>query len=1255
MNREIKLFIDGQEVEFKEVPAILYNWQETDYSNPTVTMNSYSANITVEGTPQNDRIFGSYWNLERYVTPGGSGFNPTYRIPFTLYVDNDIFESGYVKLQKVTVKGAVTTYEISLFGGLGQFLYNLSTDWNTGEKKSLADMRYFGNWAEEGHPEIDEVDLGFTINKETVKEAWDNIQHAPGAGYDKWTHINFAPCYNGLNDKMTNDKAVVNMRGIDSDLFPNRRVIGAETYHTYQYTIANLPRELTEWETKDLRSWAQRPVISSKSIINAICTKVNNKGRYDNGYDVQLDSEFFSNDNPYYFESWMTLPMLTSLEFNTESGNTVTSDTAWSSSYKVGDDDYTFVITLPSAITEFGTTMKMKFNLMVDVPGATASTLYPCFNIGYSGGMGRVANALGIQAYASNNAAAGSDVLASSEVAWLYHKQQVANPQQVVVQSPTYQASVKNKTYSAPGEVSKVVEYSGQYDKISNGIYRWSTPIEFSLNLPAGATCVKVNLQFAGTYNSKASSGAQQRALAAAYLVGGSQQNWWYADFNRSLSDRVFANREWSIDYSAQNNFYSNRVITKEQLLATDYSPADWLMSFCKMFGLYIWKEPDADVIHIDSRRTFYRRDNIKNIEDLIDYSKDLVVSPVAVESGYYTMKNETEESGAFKDYMSNFGKEYGMKIIDTGYEFDANTTDLIESPLKGAVQVRDNSGYYFNWTNTHVQPYCYDGLSYIMYDRNPSGGIANLRSYENNIAPYAINSVCTPLDAAYPYFDLFDKPQFCDNDKSPVAGENVMLFFNYFNYDISGKGYMLTDDLDAMATFNSGPCYLMTAQETDSAGTQIAIFLDQIPQFSRYFAAGNSGLVQFSFDWGPVRQMYVPQLYQREENNLYGYFYQSYLEDLYDINTKVLTCYVKPNRMLKPDDLRNFYWFQNALWRLNKVEGYNVTSDETVKCEFVKVQDVENMTNIETTTNAKFIYCTITPDTFPASGGTAILEIKTNDGFGACAEEETPGISVDWGGCGRDGKYNVTVEPNTSAEPRTLSIQLVADNDGWTIDVQQEGTNSSFQVWPTTLAEFSSGETAQRAFAVTTTVPWSITSKPDWIWVSPASGSGVDTTVHVSATTNTGSARQGVITVSGLSMGSSGVTVSQASGQTLSPGVLTLRVEQGYFNAPTDGIYNFYVYIADDAQGTEAQEIARMEGIYCLHGSPIMWLDQDVEVVLNSSFYGQNKYVYYEIANDTTPPQTRIYYGVAGSFLPVPTPRTGEELEIVAYLPNYI
>jgi hypothetical protein len=113
--------------------------------------------------------------------------------------------------------------------------------------------------------------------------------------------------------------------------------------------------------------------------------------------------------------------------------------------------------------------------------------------------------------------------------------------------------------------------------------------------------------------------------------------------------------------------------------------------------------------------------------------------------------------------------------------------------------------------------------------------------------------------------------------------------------------------------------------------------------------------------------------------------------------------------------------------------------------------------------------------------------------------------------------------------------------------------------------------------------------------------------------------------------------------------------VEQGYFNAPTDGIYNFYVYIADDAQGTEAQEIARMEGIYCLHGSPIMWLDQDVEVVLNSSFYGQNKYVYYEIANDTTPPQTRIYYGVAGSFLPVPTPRTGEELEIVAYLPNYI
>jgi hypothetical protein len=48
----------------------------------------------------------------------------------------------------------------------------------------------------------------------------------------------------------------------------------------------------------------------------------------------------------------------------------------------------------------------------------------------------------------------------------------------------------------------------------------------------------------------------------------------------------------------------------------------------------------------------------------------------------------------------------------------------------------------------------------------------------------------------------------------------------------------------------------------------------------------------------------------------------------------------------MNQDYLREFYFFDNAIWILNKVDSYDINSDATVRCEFVKVQDVNNYTN---------------------------------------------------------------------------------------------------------------------------------------------------------------------------------------------------------------------------------------------------------------------------------------------------------------------
>ena len=113
MKQEIQLFIGGEEVEFSKDPQILFNYKITDATNPTAIKNTYSKSIVLEGTQKNNAIFGNIWNLERmqyYGYDGGAGFNPIKKTPFELYVNGELVESGYVKLDNVSKKNGNTSY-----------------------------------------------------------------------------------------------------------------------------------------------------------------------------------------------------------------------------------------------------------------------------------------------------------------------------------------------------------------------------------------------------------------------------------------------------------------------------------------------------------------------------------------------------------------------------------------------------------------------------------------------------------------------------------------------------------------------------------------------------------------------------------------------------------------------------------------------------------------------------------------------------------------------------------------------------------------------------------------------------------------------------------------------------------------------------------------------------------------------------------------------------------------------------------------
>lgn len=303
MRRNIELYIAGQKVDMNDNTFLLFNYTLEDLSNPTIVKNSFSKSITLPGTANNNDLFGHISRVDRVTQYDegytGANFDVMRRTPFVIYNERgEIEENGYMKLDKVSVANGKTEYQVTLFGGLGSFFYSLMYNAD-GSKMTLADMRYkdyVGSYTR--FPGL----FGGYSGYDMLRGAWAYLADPEGYDFAKWHNwwgniINFAPCYNGLPEEFSADKAVVTP-GYYGNI-PNVGFKGEATSNLMVFTNAH-----DEWEMKDLRWYLQRPVFRLRSIIEACCDKENN-----GGYEVQL-SPFFSESNKVFNDTWLTLPMI---------------------------------------------------------------------------------------------------------------------------------------------------------------------------------------------------------------------------------------------------------------------------------------------------------------------------------------------------------------------------------------------------------------------------------------------------------------------------------------------------------------------------------------------------------------------------------------------------------------------------------------------------------------------------------------------------------------------------------------------------------------------------------------------------------------------------------------------------------------------------------------------------------------------------------------------------------------------------------
>lgn len=871
---KIELWIGGKKADLSDASFILMNWTQEDLQSPAVVRNSFSKQITLPGTPTNNDIFGGIFRNDR-VTQYASGqqtgvyFDPTRKTDFRIYNErSEIIESGYLRLNSVSRQGAhVVDYKVTLYGGLGSFIYGLSYE-ESGEKKTLASLNYQGLLSP-----ADE--FNFTLNRDAVAAAWARRSSSADGLSTMWDYINFAPCYNGLpNGTFDAKKGIVSL---------TQTGIGDPAGTESGQTIVTMTKDYTEWMVRDLRSYLQRPVIRMRAILAAIASSANN-----GGWTVNLNSAFFNNDNPYYNKTWLTLPIIeTKNEFSNVSGHGTLEFSMLSL--------YSFEAFIQDSVADYEYNVSADFMPFIEMRNQTAGNKYLHCESGGNLWMNVIGFTLTAYDVGGNAIAATTQRLCSR-------------------QAPT-------------GSGIPEIDYVGPFVKDNDTTFyaNWNgSPIHLSVS-GRGIYRLVFSISFTA-YRQGSGSAVSAHAM-------------W--DLNNDPTTIFTAgDLEWTNVGTPEYNVTgarggrSNKPVTKATLLGGTGTPADYLLGFCKTFGLVMVADIASKTVEIMPRTSFYNG-GATDIEDRIDRAS-VTKEPFSFSARWYVWDAGYQEGEWAKVYKEKYGRAFASMRVDTGFSFDNNTNEVMSgNVLKGGVMALENSKYYCTVTEDSKR------VPSVLLDRGAKYRIESGSSYEDvdvsKPGPNATIDWLTPGNASY---DLFPKVQFHGEDNKATDGANVLLFFTGM-LNVAAAKYSLTDDNSFMLEMNNGtPCWLLNWTDV-SPLSQVS----SLPLFSRYIMSGTA--VQKSLDFGtPAEVPFITITSFASGSNIFDQYWKKYITDRYDDDSAVVRCKVDLRQFMVGNGLlRSFWYFDNAYWALNRIINHSVTTDDLTECEFVKVQDMTNYT----------------------------------------------------------------------------------------------------------------------------------------------------------------------------------------------------------------------------------------------------------------------------------------------------------------------
>lgn len=965
---EVRIYLENYQIDTDDNSILAMTMCYSYLEDPTTVAGDYSKTIKIPGTVNNNKIFGQIWNLDRTVLYGDSNtsvyFNPSKKTEAKIYIGPELFKTGYVQLNNIIKDKNVITYEITFYSELCNVLHNLLDS-------SLCNLNLPSNG------------LRHNINAF-------NIDSINNSNNNLGNYMKYGLTIDGVYD------------GFRADYWLTKDSNG-------NLAVAQMDNNGTKYDTAMiLQAYSPkvRPMVYVQTLLNQIRDDYNKDSSTKLIYD---DDYFFNGANPYCVNSVMACKT-----YDTDNASTVQiSSNAENFNASFGPDGGRVRLMLKPGsssyidengyldLSSFTTIADLRFECMLRIAGTLNQSQWQSATSSYTNnyyGRRFTSDITYIQpTIVLVDAETDADVtyLHSTNTPWksydipLYEyysdfyypyivspiiyeqeantatfelafrnsfitevrNEYIPNPntgQSTWVEVPEYNKMYINLNTKGYLELEDDYQDSETYDNIgvtdffpfvfstygtSNLTKKYKVYVEFTTRSNKLKCVNKGNknteIDITGwTVYGRCDIAENYENNNKTYIYRNRQN---FQAFNASLHPNcpVVSTSGKNCLFSGNTGITSGSYVNFKDMVDSDVTQGDFLINFSKLFGLVYDTDSIAydNTIRLKTRNSYHKDYKIIDWTDKIDYSKSFKQTPLTFKTKYLSLAYNPMESYYEKKYLKTYDDAYGIQKIDTGFDFNDNTTQLINNQLfKQTVMVK--------------------GEALL------NGG---------------------PVPA------YFDKE---NNERSPIDAQYSLLFWNQ---DSSLNNYspsiQIIDDVlemhDASIGGDEEPCWVDTSRVSDYRSVKL-----HAPSTLRSHEIQQSDdkkITQvFSWDLGYPQSNYAKWSTSTYPSSatIYSNYWKSYITDLYDVNTRILKCYV----YLSPTDMtkfsfKNFVKIGDTLWHPNQIIDYNPLSKNPVQVELIKVNDISAYTDSQTKWYDYLdVTFTVVSSDFPSAVQTEIL-----------------------------------------------------------------------------------------------------------------------------------------------------------------------------------------------------------------------------------------------------------------------------------------